>query len=82
VEGFFGTLKDAAVGSVCRGSFRGDCLGLELLHVGPSCALTNVRRVHTWHERSGNRLDLPDVLLAPADHPDEIILEPPLADAA
>jgi hypothetical protein len=82
VESFFGTLKDAAVGNMHRGAFRGDCLGLKLLYVGLCCTITNVRRVHKWHERTGDRLDLADVLLAPVDHPDEVILDAPSADAA
>lgn len=75
VEGYFGTLKDAAVANLVRGAFRGDCLGLKLLHVGLCCALTNFRLVRKWHNNTGNRLDLPDVLLAPDDHPTEFVLD-------
>jgi hypothetical protein len=66
VEGFFGTLKNAAVANLDRDAYRSDCLGLKLLHVGLCCAITS------------NRLDLPDLLIAEDEYPDEH----PLTDAA
>jgi hypothetical protein len=65
-----------------RGAFRGDCLGLKLLYVGLCCTITDVRRTHKWHELTRNRLDLPDVLLAPDSPPDEVILDDPDTAAA
>lgn len=79
VEGFFGTLKDASVGNLCRDAFRGDCLGLRLLHVGLSSAITNLCLVRKWHLNTGKRLDMPDVLLANFDPPTEFLLEDPAA---
>jgi hypothetical protein len=75
VEGYFGTLKDVAVANLVRGAFHSDCLGLKLLHVGLCCAMTNYRRLRKWHRKTGNRLDLPDVLLAPDDRPTEFVLD-------
>jgi hypothetical protein len=78
VEGFFGTLKDAAVANLKRDAYRGDCLGLKLLHVGLCCAVTNLRLARSWNTQTGSRLDLPDVLLAEDEYPQEV----PLHDAA
>ena len=75
IEGYFGTLKDAAVANLVRGSLRGDCLGLKLLRVRFCCAKTNFRLLRKWHSTTGNRLDLPDLLLAPDDHPTEFVLD-------
>jgi hypothetical protein len=75
VEGFFGTLKNASVANLRRDAFRGDCLGLRLIHTGLSCVVTNVRLVRSWHKKHGNRLDLPDVLIAEDARPTEFLLD-------
>ncbi|WP_268234472.1 hypothetical protein [Egicoccus halophilus] len=40
-----------------------------------SSAVTNVRLARKWHLKTGNRLDLPDVLFASFDPPTEFALE-------
>lgn len=75
VEGIFGSLKNAAVANLSRDAFRGDCLGLRLLHVGLCCVVTNVRAVRKWSRTTGRRLDLDDRLLADDKPPTEFALD-------
>lgn len=52
-------------------------LGLRLLDAGLCVTITNVDRVRTRHESTGNRFDLPDVLFADNAHPTEFPLDEP-----
>lgn len=74
VEGFFGTLKDAATENISREGSRGDRLGLRLLYVGLGIACTNLRLLRKWHATQGGDLDVDPILLAPDVYPTEFPL--------
>ena len=82
VEGFFGTLKDAATENISRDGSRGDRLGLRLLYVGLGIACTNMRSMRKWHATQGGELDVDPILLAPDVYPTEFLLSDDGQEAA
>jgi len=74
VEGFFGTMKDAATENISRDGSRGDRLGLRLLYIGLGMACSNLRLLRKWHGEHAGELDVDPVLLEPDVYPTEFAL--------
>lgn len=60
VEGFFGVLKSASATGHRRGTHQFDGLPLVTLVIACAAAVTNMRLLRSWHERTGR---------GPVDHP-------------